>query len=399
MESINFISVVKNKDKIWGIKSCDPYLYCIEEGEYAVKQYCKLYDEEDNKEYGCGLIVSEDTLFVLPCRGKPLLQLFFKDFTIKRFNIPAVNYYIGTSKFDFLSGYVNGEFIFLFGHAYPGIVKVNLLTGEIIIFSEWVQKCLDDINDKHDGFFHVQYTVIDDKVYLPFLNMNAVLCFSPQEESIEIIYFGGNTQRYITSECDGANLWLFPRDGHTGYIAKWCIRDGSIKYFKDYPVGYIENSYAFFRSVLYHKKIYVFSHLGNKGICVNVVNEEISPFDDLYDVSNMRGCNYSFVSLDEGRIFYFGKGVLGYWIPDLGKNEISEYSVGKEIMRRWESKNVIEKMRKAYNDKSTCGEGIAYCLDIFLNYIVGKDCAPPDVEVNYKKKTFGEIVFKKCILG
>ena len=127
----------------------------------------------------------------------------------------------------FANGVIDNDNLYIFGYNYKGIVKFNLLTEEFSVIDDFLKDL--KVTSYNEKICLYEYIKVDDKLYLPFINANAVLELSLNDDKTKIHYIGDEKQRYTTGAWDGSSIWLAPRDGKIGDIVKWNLKNNTVK--------------------------------------------------------------------------------------------------------------------------------------------------------------------------
>lgn len=119
----------------------------------------------------------------------------------------------------FFGGMLNGNWIYLFGYNYQGILKVNICTCEVIHIS--IDEAFFDSNYADKGLFNWNYVVNNNYLLTPFMCVNKILQLNLQTDEVAYINVGDCSNTYSGIAWDGEKYWLSPREGQ-----KYVIWDG-----------------------------------------------------------------------------------------------------------------------------------------------------------------------------
>lgn len=351
-----------NEENLWMISECQKNIYCRKKGS---KEIHKKICPESDKRYiniipnGKELILISDKLDNVEIVNKNTLERRY-------INIPRRNILKVRNGLPFLNGVVYKQYLYLFGHAYPGIVKVDLLTEEVSVVDEWTKYIKPSNED--DGFFHMKYVITDGKIYYPFLNCNAVLKYDLCSDEVSIITVGEEKDRYTSIEFDGSYFWLIPRDRTEAGIIRWSSDTNEVVAYRDYPKDYDCVRYSFFRTLFHDGKVYLFAHLNSSNICIDTKTGGMSTFPHIYDISDVKGCKYQNMMLNESEIVFYTDAEYIIW--DLTNNQVrtDKLVLNDDIRIEYENKNMKRNLDKANgllreNQANTLGRYLQYLIE------------------------------------
>ena len=241
------------------------------------------------------------------------------NFSKEKYTIPLENIVLGKFNFYFVNGIIHDDNLYLFGMAFSGIIKFDLINKKFKIIDDF----LKDLQIKffNDLLFIHNYIQIEDKLFMPFSNSNAVLEFSLNDNSTIIHYIGDNKQRYISGVWDGNNIWLTPRDVKNGDFVKWNPKDHSFNLYgypdelKDKFKG--DLAYTLDKTFKVNDNVYILSRTinidGHSNIKINTKTDTVESFDDFYKSDVFLGIKY-FGSNFKNNIFSFidGLNIVNY---------------------------------------------------------------------------------------
>lgn len=339
-------------------------VFVLSEGSDVIENYIKLSDQWLG-ECPTRLIEHGECIFVLPSKGQTIKRINLNSYEIDELNIPLTTKkkFGESSDYPFFLGYADSNNLYLFGYSFPGILKIDLVTWKAVNIDSWVDNCYEKITYSNDGCLYWKYIKIDQMLYIPCCNMNAVMIFDLQNENVSIVKVGDSDQRYVSIEYDGNNIWLIPRDGRNGSIVRWNIDSNEIRQYSGYPDGYDHSQYAFARSTFADGIVYIYAHLGNMCLCIDTITGEISQMDDLYDTMDVRTCKYVVADRTKDGVLLATPNSYGYWDGnniDFHPIIFSEHIVGyiddyyhkyveKDIREKWLQKVFAHDVNKPIN--------------------------------------------------
>lgn len=145
-----------------------------------------------------------------------------------------------------------------------------------------VIKCLDVLNvisdeiPKDSSCFVLQYVLLDEKVYFPFANLNAVAVFDLRNEKIEIFRLeieGGCSTICYQGEVFYMSSSKMPK------IYSWNKENGQLVVYDMFPKEFNKNndcfSYLFAYSQVIGKKVFYFPMSGNMILSFDMISKQI----------------------------------------------------------------------------------------------------------------------------
>jgi len=360
---------VEDERSVYCVSNTDTYLYRLDTQRQIMEQIIPLEEEIYIKNAYGSILDYKNYLVFVPQNAERIVLVERKSFEKEYIDLPQISRHVGKTLFHFFSGIIFRDKLFLFGYAYPGIVKVDLLSKKVEVIDMWLKHKEVSFNDENDGCFHVQYCQVADKVYFPFMNANAVLQFDLETEEVVIHKVGDEKQRYISIEQGENCFWLVPRDGSLGSIIKWDPISGAEEYFRDFPADFDYHKFAFYRTEVVGDELLLFAHCGKNNIRIDMKTGKMETFAHLYDVESVRGCKYPMVWKMDNNILALTNEALIIW--DYLRNIINKckYSLDEKIVQRYKDKEVKETYEKG-SQKVYLEDNKSSKLETFLRYIL-----------------------------
>lgn len=171
--------------------------------------------------------------------GRKVYLIPFYERVIMQFDIDAEEFHrigidesiIEDKTHLFLGVGVYQNYLFIMGVDVPAILRLNTFNNNIDYVMDWKEKVKNLIFDSSDAYFRKQAVVIDNKLYVPFCNANAVLELNCTDLETEIHCMGAEKQGYSGICYDGSAFWLSPRN--VGAVVKWEVRTHKISKMRD----------------------------------------------------------------------------------------------------------------------------------------------------------------------
>jgi hypothetical protein len=213
----------------------------------------------------------------------------------------------GRYKFHEVATY--GEYVYMFGFAYPAIIRINARTQEITYITDWVGP-LQEQKINEDGLWLGDGHVCGKEIVLPAESANAALVFDMDSCQSKIIPIPSKNSGYVKICFDGDSYWLSAR--HSGGTAvKWHPVKGTEEI--EIPDGWADGDY--WNMCYANGFAWYFPTLGNTAFKVDTATdraETAEPFMPECRLRESKGAdqlaNY-IVAYADGDIIYAHTGV------------------------------------------------------------------------------------------
>lgn len=196
-KSLVSMDIRSKKNKVYTIQS---------EGKYDDKRAFGSVKEMGNK------------IYLLPYYAREIMCFDIETEKFQEIKIDAGN--IERGKAFLLGTGVYQNYLFATGVDVPVILRLNTLDNHIDYITGWQQEAEKYIFNS-DIFFRKQCVVVDNRLFVPFCNANAVLEIDCITLKTVIHSMGLEKQGYSGLLSEGKLLWLSPRNG--GNVVKWDI--------------------------------------------------------------------------------------------------------------------------------------------------------------------------------
>lgn len=287
---------------IWMVPYGSLCLYHLDKKTRKLGLESKLPIENQEKHLSYRIVLYKRKIFLIPfCQDKRLLiySLTTKQWDIREFLDIKIEDEIKNKAF-FCGGILSKHYIYMFGYATSVILRFDIDTFQFEQISDIMQEHVLGLSNKEDGFFHTSYIQLEDIIYYPFMNTNAVLVFNLTTNKSEVYRIGEEGNRFISIAFDGLDFWMIPRA--EGSIIRWNRETGEQCCYNDYPIGFQNQLYSVYRAIYWDGFVWIFRHLGNMNIKVNVSTGKIVQFYLPYDEDKISGCRYPIVNIENDRI-------------------------------------------------------------------------------------------------
>ena len=320
-------------NQIWCTMFYDPYLYKIDMETKEISIVTSILDD-DPLDFNINIFPYKDSFIFLQSNTHVMIIMNRTTLHKSKYKIPFEIVYPLSFGLKFANVIVFNDNIYIFGLNYRGIVKFNLITEEFSVIDEFLNDL--KITNHNDKLCIYDYVKIEDKLYLPIANANAVLEFSLNDEKFKIHYVGDENQRYIAGAWDGSNIWLAPRNGQIGDIVKWNLKDHTVKqYKKPLKKNELVSSFLFDSIFKIDNSIIIMSSRGtNINLEINLDTEEITKFDDICNTQWYLGRKYTCLNLQGSKITYIDEFNLITYDFKTKKTEKLELKLTDDVMKR-----------------------------------------------------------------
>lgn len=170
--------------------------------------------------------------------------------------------------------------VFFAGASYPAILSYDVISGQICIYNDWVEK-LNQLGIKHEILFFTQGTVIGKTLLLPLYSNDAVVEFDMDECTSMVHELYSNSKGFVSVHVIRESVWLIPRIG--GEIINWnrqinkiIKRDIQNVVCEYLGVDCVTTKQSYWRTVRYNDDIYIFPCWSNRAVKINTRTGEIS---------------------------------------------------------------------------------------------------------------------------
>lgn len=199
--------------------------------------------------------------------------------TGKFFSIALEKKYIGERKPYFGSAYLKDKYIYMFPIKAKCMIKYNVIDHSIEYLTNSVNEIVNSSSEEFECFYR-QFEVIDEKIYIPFLEINAVAVFNLKDESLDIHYLkiagGCSTINYI-----GGYFYL--GSWKSSKIYRWDIKTGEIVLYNTFPKKFFQGNKTFACAHWVEKHLVFFPEMSNMIISMDVKTGKIKREQQIYN--------------------------------------------------------------------------------------------------------------------
>lgn len=243
---------------------------------------------------------------------------------------------------------VYSNYIYMFGHYYSGIIKLNI---EDLSIKE-IEVTFDS-DDIERSFFNYNSYIIGSYLYIPSCQTNCVVKIRLKDDSYELIYLGSGHEGFSGMTFDGEEFWLSPRKN--GPIIRW---NGDKKVEEFILPKEFERKDFYFGSAVNCENYILFAGFSNLSVIIDLnQNKKMTVLN--------KGFAHTYKSNDQKIVLQDDEGL--YLIDKMKKQKICSNFISDD-------KLVISEEFKGkyggYFDASIINEQNGYTLNDFISIIV-----------------------------
>lgn len=234
-EDLKILDIIKikqslNKDFLWVITRDNLLCQVSKDGESNITN---LLSAPNNQVGYCDILETCEKVYVVPNMAKNI-YVYNKINGEKKYIILKESVNIFYKKFLGLSRYK--EYIYLWPYSYQSIIKISIITDEIVYIGNFYQ-ILGAGKDKTNPLF-AAYTdeCNNNKVILSSAIDNRIFVYNMENDTYEVKNIGGKENVYLEICCDAGHCWLQP-DSQKGLIS-WNVETDEVKETLNLPLDY-----------------------------------------------------------------------------------------------------------------------------------------------------------------
>lgn len=283
---------IEYNGKIWFFSFAFNALCCYNNEQRKVETMVQIPNEDIWKiRLYKEIIRVQNKIILIPCSANEIAIYDLENAAIQKvsFEYPEFAWKVKPCLVaKFWTAVSHGKNVYLFGHYYPGILKLNLENYQITYLNNWINK-IDKLALDDEKPYLTEGIVENDLAILPFCCANAVLIFDFNNDSIKIkeLKYSGTG---FNGMCKyGDTFWLVPRQ--SGAIVEW---DGQrIKEYEGYPEGLQLNNIPFNKPLFYENKIYLTPIRANQFIEIDIKSGKMKELSILNQIFEEKRSSFS----------------------------------------------------------------------------------------------------------
>lgn len=288
---------------------------------------------------------------------------------------------IGNKKGYFANAYVSGNYVYMFPAGAKCIVKYDV-TGQKIDYLTNCLNAVENVFTSDDFYFYQEFEVVDEKIYIPFLGLNAIGIFDIRDENMEIKYLdidgGCSTIIFI-----GGYFYLASTKAKKIY--RWDAKTGEIHMYDIFPQEFIggEEGYLFIGGCKIMDGLFLFPAFGNMIIFFEPDSGKICEIQRIDD-GDRRNLHTYFVNKKENYILMKNMEVMCSFYYEEGRLSSYPYCYMDDSYNKRE----INRFLRKYACQDTLMEG-GVMLDQYIEMVAENDI----LEETEKGSIYGKEIF------
>lgn len=169
----------------------------------------------------------------------------------------------------------NGEYLYLIGHCYPAIIRINPLNKIIDYF---YMEEFEGFKEWNGGeIFRKDYLIKQQKLYIPCAYTNQVLAFDFETNKGKFMDIGSEGMKYSGICSDGRNAWLSPIYGNR--MLQWEIETGKYTEIELDGYDHRDGKMSYVGCIFFKDKIYAIPAYRNKLTILDLKRKRQNVFD------------------------------------------------------------------------------------------------------------------------
>jgi len=255
------------------------------------------------------------------------------------------------------------NFIYFIPAEFPAIMRLNVDTGEITCFSEWVNKVsklqVSKLQEAWKDIIFLGYCAVDTELALVIHGANAIMFFNMETGDYEVKSIGEKSEQYSNICFDGENYYIssFYKD----YIIKLNRQSNKIFKIKIPNFSRKEIVGTSFQIKYLNGHIWLLPVWANNAYKINVNTNEITELPELTEhLDKSLDWYYNFVSASENVIYAstLNKGIVEYNTNTSELSFIKPSGTEMETMLPYYISNCKNKLNETTTKTETAGKVI-----------------------------------------
>lgn len=364
---------IEDRNYIWFSSDSHNGLYRIDKKKNKAEFILRFPGEEVlAKNLHSKVLRWGENLIFVPCSAKEIAVYNYKSNIIKKIPMQDMKGDGSDSLYEgmkFVSADLYKNNVWFWGTGYPAIVRLNLLTEELIYYKEWRQWIPPEVDC---GVMFTNVVIREKNGYAPFFCDDAVLKINLDTGTMEKIPVPFLGTGFYWAADDGEDLWFIETDSRS--LVRWKPNTGLVKGIK-LPYKGKSPTTPFHCPIISREKLYLFPN----GTCdvyvidrkTNIVNKD-EKMTELLNIEKEDIAGIFEASLnprilsDRYLCFIRGKDI-SWHIYDVytGRDSLSYWKMEKEDYKDIEKFYIRKKLMQNHfiiEDKNTP-------LSSFLNYL------------------------------
>lgn len=247
---------IEDGNYIWFSSNSHNGLYRIDKKKNKAELILRFPGEEVlGKNLHSKVLRWGEQLIFVPCSAKEIAVYHYKSNIIKKLSLQDMKGTVDDGLYEgmkFTSADLYGNNVWFWGTGYPAVVRLNLLTEELIYYKEW-RKWISPKAER--GAMFTNAVIREKNGYAPFFCEDAVLKINLDTGSMERIPVSFLGTGFYWAADDGVDLWFIETDSRS--LVRWDPDTGLVKEIK-LPYKGKSSMTPFQSPIVNREKVYLF---------------------------------------------------------------------------------------------------------------------------------------------
>lgn len=281
--------------------------------------------------------------------------------------------------------FIYEEKVFMMGFTYPAIIRLDLVSKEIIYLTDWVHKInLSKDVERIPFYIGSGFGNIGEDYYFPLCSSSGLLRLNPKNLETEYIPINSDFKGFLSLGQYQNELFLTGYVGNENSFLIWDIKK------KESRIIPIAEYGRYLQPILYNHGLYFFPSAGTKILRYDCDNKICSVFRDLKDI--LRGNQFiSIVSIKQMQDcvhFYSGEEYVWYKL-NLDTNQIEKREIFLEddnFLHQWASSYIQQSLHRG---SPILEKNIP--ISEYFRYLEGEKCKVVVSDIKNGKKIWSRV--------
>ena len=200
---------------------------------------------------------------------------------------------------DFCEAVSYESYVFLVPRHYPGILRLDIVSRQIVCFSDWVNSLNTVISDTNDAYTFFP-TTVGNSIMIAVCGANAVVEFNMKTFHSNVYEVGKKGAQYSGICYDGENYWLSPR--HNNPAIKWNKQTGEVKEFGEFICVDEDIKFSYLPCAFCGGYVWMLPYASAHAVKIDARTEEVSIAEE-FELSNQKEVGQSNVKYHFAQVF------------------------------------------------------------------------------------------------
>lgn len=220
MVEFQIADAVYTDNKIWVVAKWFNGLFCIDKKTQEVSLKATFPNEKYSQEnLYLNLNLIDGKIYCIPYAAKSIAIYNIKEDTFENVALDKNKMQYGVGNETFIGSMRYDNYLFMFPAYSKAIVRMDIHTYELLYITEWVEQLGENSYNEYELFFYKQSFVKDNKILIPFCNVDAVLELECDSLKCKIYQLSSAKKGYSGISYDGNDFWMSARED--GDLTRW----------------------------------------------------------------------------------------------------------------------------------------------------------------------------------